>query len=145
MTNDELGRKFGEIFEEDKRAASRGARDAALQQVEENADPEWIERASEALRLFLTHHKTMFVDDFWEWTELDRPRESRALGPVFVRAARIGLMEKSGGYRNSIASRMGPKPIWRSKIYDPNAAATRPGAQGELFDQKPPRMTDNQF
>jgi hypothetical protein len=137
MNEKNLGKTLCEIFAQDKRTAAREARNAALDQVESNADREWLNRAADALRQYLTHHETMFVDDFWEWTQLDRPRESRALGPVFVRAAHDGLMKKTGGYRNSIASKMGPKPIWRSLIYNPNAVPHRPPmkgeAQGELF------------
>jgi len=137
MSDKNIGKTLCEIFAQDKRTAAIEARNDALDQVEANADQEWLDRAAGALRQYLTHHETMFVDDFWEWTQLDRPRESRALGPVFVRAAHDGLMKKTGGYRNSIASKMGPKPVWRSLIYNPNAVAPRmPGkgeAQGELF------------
>lgn len=92
-------------------------RDAALVQVEQGADPDWMVAAWDALVAYLKHHSEWFADDFWANTTLERPRESRALGPVVLRAAREGLMAKSGQFRKSVASNMTEKPIWTSKIY----------------------------
>lgn len=91
-------------------------RDAALVQVAAGADPDWMATAWDALVDYLRSHPSFFVDDFWADTTLERPRESRALGPVVLRAAREGLMVKSGQFRKSTASHMTEKPIWDSKI-----------------------------
>ncbi len=56
------------------------------------------------------------VDDFWREARLDSPPEARALGPVILRAARLRLMEKTGEFRQSVASNLSPKPVWRSLI-----------------------------
>jgi DNA polymerase len=92
-------------------------RDAALVQVALGAGPDWMAAAWDALVDYLRTHPSFFVDDFWADTSLERPRESRALGPVVLRAAREGLMAKSGQFRKSTASNMTEKPIWTSKIH----------------------------
>jgi hypothetical protein len=92
-------------------------RDAALAQVEANADESWLADAYDALVAYLKGHEEFFVDDWWQRTGFREPREARALGPVVMRAARAGLMEKTGNFRKSIRSNMTEKPVWRSLIY----------------------------
>jgi uracil-DNA glycosylase family 4 len=92
-------------------------RDQALGQVADAADPDWMAAAWDALVAYLRTHPTFFVDTFWAETGLERPRESRALGPVVLRAAREGLMHKSGEFRSSTASNMTEKPVWASLLY----------------------------
>lgn len=99
----------------EKDAARR--RDMALVQVAAGADADWMAGAWDALVRYLETHPTFFVDDFWTETTLERPRESRALGPVVLKAAKKGLMSKSGDYRKSIASNLTEKPVWDSKIF----------------------------
>lgn len=94
-------------------------RDEALERVADAADPDWMAAAWGALVEYLRVHPIFFVDDFWNETQLVRPRESRALGPVVLRAAREGLMKKSGAYRPSVASNMTAKPCWESLVYRP--------------------------
>jgi uracil-DNA glycosylase len=81
-------------------------RDHALARVADAADPTWMNQAWDALLDYLKTHQEFFVDDFWSQTQLARPREARALGPVVLRAARKGLMKKSGRFRKSVASNM---------------------------------------
>jgi uracil-DNA glycosylase family 4 len=99
-------------------------RDLALVQVADAADPAWATAAWDALMAYLRTHPEFFVDDFWNATEavLARPRESRALGPIVLRAARLGHMAKSGKFRKSTASNMTEKPIWTSNLYRAEAA-----------------------
>jgi DNA polymerase len=92
-------------------------RDQALTLVADAADPTWMSAAWDALVVYLRTHETFFSDDFWAGTSLERPKESRALGPVVLRAARQGLMRKSGEFRKSAASNMTEKPVWKSLIY----------------------------
>jgi uracil-DNA glycosylase len=92
-------------------------RDEALAMVADAADPSWASAAWDALMEYLRTHERFFVDDFWLETELERPRESRALGPIVLRAARQGFIVKSGEFRKSAASNMTEKPVWNSKLY----------------------------
>lgn len=97
------------------RRRSSQARDGALGAVEANADPDWLAEAWELLVAYLKAHDTLFVDDFWAETGLREPREARALGVVFLKAARKGYMEKVG-FRPSVRSNMTEKPIWKSNL-----------------------------
>jgi uracil-DNA glycosylase family 4 len=92
-------------------------RDTAIAAVEANADDDWLADAYDELVVFLQRHPQFFVDDWWAETKLAEPRESRALGPVVMKAARAGLMVKSGTFRKSIRSNMTEKPVWQSCIY----------------------------
>lgn len=94
-------------------------RDEALAQVADAADPNWMAAAWDALVEYLRTHEVFFSDEFWSEANLPRPKESRALGPVILRAAREGLMRKSGQFRKSVASHMTEKPVWDSLIYRP--------------------------
>jgi uracil-DNA glycosylase len=105
-------------------------RDQALAQVADAADPEWVTEAWNALVEYLYTHETWFVDDFWSETRLRRPKESRALGPVVLRAARQGLMRKSGQFRKSSASNLTEKPVWQSLIYRRADAGRPTGSTG---------------
>lgn len=100
-------------------AVRRGAilaRDTGMAAVEEAADPNWMDEAWDALLGWLRTHDEFFVDDFWAGTRLPIPRESRALGPIVMRASRQGLMEKTGEFRPSVRSNMTEKPVWRSLV-----------------------------
>lgn len=99
------------------RHRSEHQRDAALAAVEANADDDWLTEAYDQLVAYLQNHPEFFVDDFWSATGLREPREARALGPVVMRAARAGLMEKTGDFRKSVRSNMTEKPVWRSLIH----------------------------
>ncbi len=93
-------------------------RDAGIAAADEHADPDWKRLALDTLHAYLLAHPTMFVDDIWTDTDLPRPRESRALGPVILTAKRNGWMARTNVYRPSVASNLSPKPVWRSMIYE---------------------------
>jgi hypothetical protein len=95
-------------------AAARRA--DGMQRADAHASVDWKDEAFSALRAYLESHETFFCDDLWT-TGLSRPAESRALGPVIARAAREGLMARSGEHRASVASHLSPKPVWRSLVY----------------------------
>jgi uracil-DNA glycosylase len=100
----------------DELSAAR-RRDQALTAVADAADPNWMAAAWDALTEYVRTHETLFVDEFWAETGLQRPKESRALGPVVLRAAREGLIRKSGEFKKSAASNMTEKPVWKSMVY----------------------------
>lgn len=93
-------------------------RDLGMAMAETGADDGWMDRAWGHLVRYLRGNAEFFVDDFWATSGLDRPSESRALGPLVNRAARDGLMRKSGEFRKSVASNLTEKPVWASLIYE---------------------------
>lgn len=94
-----------------KEAAAQ--RDDGMQRAEDHADEEWKTLAWDTLVTYIADRDEFFCDDFWADTELPWPREARAIGPVIHRAARYGLIEKTGTYRPSVHSNLTPKPVWR--------------------------------
>lgn len=103
--------------------ASRAQRDDGMARAEEHASDAWKAAAWEFLRGYLETHQTMFVDDLWA-AGLPHTREDRALGPLFHKASRRGLMEKSGHYRPSVRSNLTEKPVWTSLVYQPPQPTT---------------------
>lgn len=101
---------------------ARQARDSALARVESHASRDWLDEAFAALRGYLETHATMHVDDLAPYLPA-ASGDRRALGAVFVRAAREGLMEKTENYRPSVASNLSPKVVWRSLVW----SAAAPG------------------
>ena len=99
------------------------ARAVALEQVEDHADPEWKDRALAAVRLTAQSKPEFISDDVWEIGQLDSTREARALGPVFIQAAKNGWIRKTDKVRPSVRSHLSGKPIWVSLIY-PLTSAT---------------------
>jgi len=95
---------------------SENARDLGMSRVEDSHQ-EWVVRAKEALRLYLSDHSTFFVDDFWASGAIEFPCNGKALGPVVQYARRQGWMVKSGRYRSSMRSNMTEKPVWESLIF----------------------------
>lgn len=112
---DRSGRRLSPVRPTDVRDAVV-ARDKALTAVEAGADSSWKAAAWKAMVGYLCSHAEFFVDDFWAESGLERPREARALGAVVQKAAREGLMERTGRSRPSVRSNMSDKPVWRSLI-----------------------------
>lgn len=95
------------------------ARDAALAQVDEHADPDWKTLALEAVRQTALARAEFISDDVWALNQLEPPHEARALGPVFRRAATLGYCQKTDRVRPSVRSHLSGKPVWRSLIVRP--------------------------
>jgi hypothetical protein len=96
--------------------AAAARRDAGVAQAEAGAGDDWLDQAFEFLRAYAEEHEEVFVDDLWE-AGLTPPANRRALGPVLMRAARAGVIEKTGQYRPSTSSNLSVKPVWRSRVY----------------------------
>lgn len=95
---------------------------AALNQVEENADDGWKEQAIQAIETTCRTREEFISDDIWEAGGLESTREDRALGPILLRAKRLGWCEKTGRLLPSRRSHLSGKPVWRSLIYERNTA-----------------------
>ena len=60
-------------------------------------------------------HAIVFCDDVWA-AGLKRPLQPKALGALFQKAARLGIIER-GGYKPSASSNGSPKPWWSSRLW----------------------------
>lgn len=93
------------------------ARAEALVRVDVHADPAWKDRALAAVRTVCVLRAEWHSDDIWSLTGLDEPREARALGPVVLRAVRLGYCVKTDRVRPSVRSHGSGKPVYRSLIF----------------------------
>lgn len=76
-------------------------------------------RARETIVRLLQEHPEFNADMMWVEGGLDRPRESRALGPIISWARRQGYIEKTDRFiRSSQEQCHGmPREVWRSMLY----------------------------
>lgn len=102
--------------------AARAARDEALEQVEQAADPDWKETAYETVvevALDLPYFTTdQVMKRLMEANVMTH--DLRALGPVMLRAARDLVIVKSDYLPRSSVRRSrhaGPCTVWRSLLY----------------------------
>lgn len=98
-------------------AAVEAGREAQMR-VDAAADPEWRQRARDALVDAARDMETITADDLWE-RGLDRPREARAIGPVFTWAKSQGYITATGEFRTSsqVQCHGMPRRIWRSLLH----------------------------
>lgn len=113
--------------------AAKAARDASMEQAEANADVLWRLAAFDAIVAVAREQPFLTTDHV---VERMRPggaqtHEWRALGPIMLRAAREGVIKKSG--LPSVLCRRrsrhaAPITVWRSLLYEGGADA--PSDQG---------------
>lgn len=98
------------------RAETLAARDEAIEAVDRAADPEWKAEALAAVREMALRRDEFTSDDVWD-AGLAKTREDRALGPIFLAAARAGWISRTDRVRPSHRSSHGSgKVIWRSLL-----------------------------
>jgi hypothetical protein len=91
-------------------------RDEGIARAEAGALESFKTEAYAALRAYLETHATMHVDDLAPHLPA-LPGDRRALGPVFLRAVRAGIMEGTSEFKPSAASNGSVKRVWRSLIH----------------------------
>ena len=76
--------------------APRAATAEAITRVEHHADPSWLERAYQTLCQIARQQAEITADDVWDALRGEAlsivPHELRAIGPVFRRAAKDGII-----------------------------------------------------
>ena len=99
-------------------------RDDGIARAEAHAAPPFIEVALELLREYAETHRRVFCDDVRDWAgdRFPETHDLRALGAVYKRAARQGVIVRSRDYRPSKYSNLSPKPVWDSLVYKGKAA-----------------------
>ena len=90
---------------------AQAARDAAIDQANRGAGPEWHAAADAALRQHAKVHAQFLAEDVRVSSGLPQPKDNRAWGAVFARAARAGLIRRVG-YGPSTTGHCRPMPIW---------------------------------
>jgi hypothetical protein len=87
----------------------------AIADVDAGTDAEWRAAALAVVRTVCLEREEFISDDIWK-TGLDSTREDRALGPVMLKARRLGWCEKTGRVQPSVRSHLSGKPVWRSLL-----------------------------
>ncbi|MFD3464838.1 hypothetical protein ACFWWM_00425 [Streptomyces sp. NPDC058682] len=93
--------------------AAATKRDAAIAQVDANADNAWKSYALGFIAELSAAMDEFTTDDLWD-AGLIKPREPRALGPVMRRAAKRGLIATTGEFKASRYRNCAPLPVWAS-------------------------------
>ncbi len=118
-----VGAGQASLFDEQRTRvrAARVRRRDGMTRADEHADSQWRADAWAWLGAYLRTHPTFFADDAWP-AGCPRPREARAFGPLVLRAAREGLIRKTGTFRARTSGNLTPAPVWESLVYDPAGA-----------------------
>lgn len=94
----------------------------AIERVDAHADVDWKAAAADAVRWCALHHETFTADEVLErLAALGAPgtHNLAALGPVFQRAARAGLITKTGTQRLSrLRQRHRDLTVWTRSVID---------------------------
>lgn len=98
--------------------AARQSREAAMGRADDHADADWKDAALAAVyaaalerQTLTSEHVLPLIDKRYTTHDL------RALGPVLVRAAKLGWIEKTGQYQPSARRHMSPLTLWESLLY----------------------------
>ena len=86
----------------------------------EEANKEFCKVARIVLEDLVCPNRMYFTtDEVWRFLTHGSGVEKRAMGSVMLKAARDGLIQKTGGYKQSQRAEchLRPIPIWYSKIY----------------------------
>jgi hypothetical protein len=110
---------FLEFYLDDRRMAAleqaRKALRLGVDRADTHADRGWLRQAADALIRCALDRVEFISDDVWDYG-LERTREDRALGAVFLRAKRAGIITKTDRVRPSVRSHLAGKPVWVSNI-----------------------------
>lgn len=93
-------------------------KERAIARAGRHASDQWKEAAFEAVRAAALRHPDLTVDDVHPFLS-EQTHDLRALGPVMLRAAREGVIERAKGeYRISERPETHARPlaVWRSLI-----------------------------
>lgn len=90
---------------------------AGMAAAEAAAAAGWISAAIAAIRWLSLRYPFLCSDDLWA-AGLGRPVEPRALGPCFIRAHKLGLVDPTSRFVLTLQSSRHRAPIrvWRSKL-----------------------------
>ena len=109
------------LFNQEPKSDGEAGKQLGMQRVERNADPEWKQAAERAIYHYARHNQELTVNDMWAGVEslgLSTP-ENRASGPVLLRCAKRGWIEKTDrvSKTNRASRNRGDVAVWRSLIY----------------------------
>jgi len=117
----EAEREAERVRRRQEAAEGRKLRDAAINQADEHAAPDWKTVAYAVVTTLTETMGEFTTDDVWYELQRSGPHthEPRALGAIMRKAAAAGLIEPSNPKRYEESTRAvchrAPKLVWRSK------------------------------
>lgn len=114
-----IGRSLMDILAEHEQECAEASREEALLRVERNADEQWLAAALDVVFGLAERHDEFTTDEVWAVLEaqgVGQPHETRAMGAVMRRAARLGFVTKTDRVRNSLRVECHARPVavWAS-------------------------------
>jgi hypothetical protein len=87
-------------------------RDLAIDQVEQNTSDAWLDEAYAAIEFLVKERDLFTADTVWEL--VGPTREPRAMGAVFRRATKDGIVKPTNTYWSSTRAKRhaGPVRVW---------------------------------
>ena len=96
-------------------------KEIAMEQVEENANEEFKRVALKSILSFATNKPYLTANDVWDSLDLlgITTHDNRALGPIFKKAAKDGLIEKTNTTTksNRCSRHSGDVRVWKSLVF----------------------------
>ena len=102
-------------------------KEEAMDRVDKNANQDFRRVAFKSLINHARHKEFITANDVWDGLDLlgIETHDNRALGPIFLKAAREGWIEKTNQTMQSSRSsrHAGDVRVWRSLLFNPAIAA----------------------
>lgn len=99
--------------------AGRQAAEKAIERAKEAADPTWYQAAVSAVLMCADLGEQFTADDVWgRIPDECRTKEPRALGAVMRLLVEQGVIESTGGWRESSRPQAHARPmrVWRGRL-----------------------------
>jgi hypothetical protein len=105
---------------------ARAAADAAIERAGAGSGEDWQRVALAAIERIARSQETLTTDDVWEHVEA--PSEPRAVGCAMRRAAREGLIRKTGRVKPSRRKECHGRDVavWRSLVWEGGLGRGKP-------------------
>lgn len=105
-------------YKNDQANEAAAARQAGIEKADDGASDEWKANAYEAIEWCAAHHGEFTADEVWARLEAvlaPGTHEPAAIGPVFLRAQRAGVIENTHTLRPTVnARRHRDLTVWRA-------------------------------
>ena len=115
------------LFNAPPNTGGETGKESGMARAQLNANDEWKVAALKIIRHYAQHCEYVSVNDLWAGMELLglSTHENRASGPLFVKAAKLGWIEKTNTTIKTtrVERNSGDVRLWRSLLFPSMATA----------------------